>query len=65
MCPDSKCEGQKQFIFTPGQFQLERTRFQNNIQKIHKRTETAGNKILQPNVNVAAPAIGMAVAAKS
>ena len=44
---------------------LEGGSIRKNSQKIFRGTQTAWNKFLERNVNVAAPFIGMAVSAKT
>ena len=64
-CPNNKCNCQKQTTFTPHQDMLEGGLIKSKLQKSFRGTETAWNKFLKPAVNVAAPFIGVAVAAKS
>ena len=64
-CPNPKCGCQKTITFTPHHYTLEGGSIKSKLQKIFKRTQTAGNKFLKPAVNVAAPFIGMAVSAKT
>ena len=65
MCHNPKCKCQKQFTFSPNQFQLEGAGFKNTMKKIFKCSQTASNKFLRPTINTLAPFIGMAVRAKS
>ena len=65
MCHNPKCKCQKQFIFTPQQFQLEGGSIKSKLQKIFRGTQTAWNKFLKPAVKASAPFIGMAVSAKT
>ena len=54
-----------QSTFTPKQFTLEGNGFKNTMKKKFEGSQTAWIKFLKPAVNVAAPFIGMAVAAKT
>ena len=65
MCHNPKCKCQKQFTFSPNQFQLEGNGCKNTMKKIFKGSQTAWNKFLKPTINTLAPVIGMAVRAKS
>ena len=65
MCHNPKCNCQKQITFSPNQFQLEGAGFKKTMKKIFKGSQTAWNKLLKPEVNVAAPFVGMAVGAKT
>ena len=64
MCHNPKCNCQKQITFTPKQFQLKGGSIKSKLQKLLKRTQTAGNKFLKPANIAGAPFIGMAVSAK-
>ena len=65
MCHNPKCKCQKQISFSPNQFQLEGAGFKNTMKKLFKGSQMAWSKFLKPTVNTLAPAIGMAVGAKS
>ena len=64
MCPNSKCNCQKQIAFTRKQFQLERCSIKSKPEKVFEGTEKSWNKFLKPAVNVVAPFMGLAVAKK-
>ena len=64
MCPKPKCNCPKQITFTPKEYQLEGAGFKSILQKNFEGTQSARNKFIKPAVNVAAPFIDMAVAAK-
>ena len=51
--------------FTPRQLQLEDNGFENNLQTFFKGIHSAWNNSVQSAYNVAAPVVGIAVAAKS
>ena len=60
-----KCIRQKQITFTPKQYMLETSGFENTMRKIFKGSQNAWNNFLKPAVNLAAPFIEMAVSAKT
>ena len=62
ICPNSKCNCQKQL--TPRHLHLEGNGFKSKLMKIFKATEKVWNEVLKSAVNVATPFIGMAIAAK-
>ena len=64
-CRNPKCKCQKQITFTPQDFQMEGTGFENTKNKIFKGSQTAWKKPLRPAVNVAAPFIGKVVSGKT
>ena len=55
----------KTITFSPKQYPLEGRLYKNELKRFLKGTEKAWNKHLTPAVNVNAPFIRMAVAAKS
>ena len=65
ICPNQNCKCQKQITFSPKQFELEGSGFKSFMKKVFKGSKTAWDRFLRPAVNVAAPIVGMAVAAKS
>ena len=65
LCPNSKCNGQKQNSFTPNQFQLEGASFTNTMKKKFKGSQSVCHKLLKPSINATATVSGMALAAKS
>ena len=64
-CPNPTCGCQKIITFTHHQYMLEGGSIKSKVQNLFKETRTAGNKFLNPAVNVAAAFIGMAVFAKT
>ena len=46
MCPNARCTCQKQYTFTPKPFEIEETRFKNQLQEIFKGTQTIWNNFL-------------------
>ena len=60
-----ECNCQKQFTFTPKQFQLEGGSIKSKLQEKFRGTQTAWNKVLKPAINATAPFFGMAVSAKT
>ena len=50
MCHNPKCECQKQFTFSPKQFQLEGAGFKNTMKKNFKGSQTASNKISKAGI---------------
>ena len=65
MCQNSKCNCQKQIIFTPKEFEFEGGSIDSKLQKIFRGTQLAWIKLLKPSANVATPFIGMAVSANT
>ena len=61
--PRSKC--QKQFAFTPRQFQLEGRGFENTTKIFFKGTEKMWNNFIKPGLKVATPIISAGVTAKT
>ena len=65
MCHNPKCKCQKQFTFSPKQFQLEAAGLKNTMKKIFKGSQTTWNNFLKPALNIASPYIGTAVSART
>ena len=65
MCPNPKCDCQKQITFTPRKFQFKGAGFKKTKEKSFKFSQKAWNSFFKPAVNTLAHVIGMAVAAKS
>ena len=65
MCPNLKCNCQKQITFSPKQFQLEGDSIKRKLQKAIEGTQTAWNKFLEPAIIATVPFIGMAVSTKT
>ena len=65
MCPNPKCNCQKQITFTPRQFQFKGAGFKKTRKKFFKFSQKAWNSFSKPAVNTLAHVIGIAVAAKS
>ena len=65
ICPNSKCNCQKQTTFTPEQFQLECGSIKSKLENIFKWTQTAWTKFLKPAITATAPFIWLTVSAKS
>ena len=65
MCPNCKCNGQKQIMFTPNNFQLEGAEVKNARKTKLKRTERKWNKIIKPGLKLASPYFSANRAAKT
>ena len=55
----------KQNTFSPKQFQLEGSEFQNNLQNFFPGTQTTRNKFLKPALSISSPYNDMFVLAKT
>ena len=55
----------KLLSFTPRQYMIEGSGVKSKLKKIFKGTKVAWDKFLKPALNLAAPAIGLAIGAKT
>ena len=60
-----RCKCQKQIVFTPRQFQLERAGFKSTMEKIFKGTGKMWICFLKPGLTITTPIIAVVVAAKT
>ena len=65
ICPNPKCKCHKPITFSSGYFEKWGAAFKTYFQNNSKGTQAVRNNFLKHAVNVAAPFIGIVVAAKS